>query len=230
MEIRILNFVEGARKAEGLSVVIDVFRAFSLECYVYAQNAKIIIPVADVKQAISLKREHQDYILIGEREEKKIEGFDFGNSPSQIMNQDFSGKTIVHTTSAGTHGIVNSINASEVITGSFVNAKAIIKYIKKTKTDIVSLVCMGYSALSKTEEDSLCAEYISEKLKDRNPDFAKMVNTIRSTSGTRFFDLLKAEHCPAEDFNLCLDLNRFNFIIRADKQLNGLIFNRKIEF
>ena len=33
MEIRILELIEGAKKAEGLTVIIDVFRAFSLECY-----------------------------------------------------------------------------------------------------------------------------------------------------------------------------------------------------
>ena len=37
MEIRILELIEGAKKAEGLTVIIDVFRAFSLECYLYAR-------------------------------------------------------------------------------------------------------------------------------------------------------------------------------------------------
>ena len=39
MEIRILELIEGAKKAEGLTVIIDVFRAFSLECYLYARGA-----------------------------------------------------------------------------------------------------------------------------------------------------------------------------------------------
>ena len=35
MKINILHLIEGAKKAEGLTVIIDVFRAFSLECYLY---------------------------------------------------------------------------------------------------------------------------------------------------------------------------------------------------
>lgn len=227
MEIRILDLVEGAKQAVGLTVIIDVFRAFSLECYLYAQHAKLIIPVADIQLAFDLKRKNPDYLLIGEREEKKIEGFDFGNSPANIINYDFSEKTIVHTTSAGTLGIINATKASEIITGSFVNAEAILNYIKKTQPEIVSLVCMGYSARLKTEEDSLCAEYISARLKNQQPDFDNMVKTIRSTSGKRFFDPSKASYCPPGDFNLCLDLNRFSFVIRAEKQSSGLIYNQK---
>lgn len=34
-EVKILRLIEGAKMAEGLTVIIDVFRAFSLECYLY---------------------------------------------------------------------------------------------------------------------------------------------------------------------------------------------------
>lgn len=44
MEIRILELIEGAKKAEGLTVIIDVFRAFSLECYLYARGASAVFP------------------------------------------------------------------------------------------------------------------------------------------------------------------------------------------
>lgn len=229
MNIDILHLTEGARQATGLTVIIDVFRAFSLECYLYEQNAKLIIPVADVEQAFNLKKENPDFVLIGEREEKKVPGFDFGNSPTHILSMDFSGRTIVHTTSAGTRGIFNAINAKEIITGSFVNAEAIIRYIKKNMYKDVSLVCMGYSAQTQTEEDNLCAEYISGRLRNETPDFQKMVEIIKQTSGKRFFDKTKASYCPSNDFNLCLQLSRFNFIIRAIRQADGTIFNQKIE-
>ena len=40
MKIRILKTIEGAKEAEGLTVLIDVFRAFSLECYLFASGAR----------------------------------------------------------------------------------------------------------------------------------------------------------------------------------------------
>jgi 2-phosphosulfolactate phosphatase len=209
-------------------VIIDVFRAFSLECYLYANNAKLIIPVLEISEAWSLKEKNPDFLLIGERNEIMVEGFNFGNSPFHILKENFSGKTIIHTTSAGTQGIINAKGANEIITGSFVNVGAIIRYILKSKSQKVSLVCMGYSALSKTEEDTLCAEYIYNQLNGNEMDFNKIVDKIRKTSGQRFFDRSKAGYNPKEDFDLCLDLNRFDFVIRAEKQENGLIYNRKI--
>ncbi len=48
MQIEVMDFVEGARKARGVAVVIDVFRAFSVACYAYARGAKRLIPMAEI--------------------------------------------------------------------------------------------------------------------------------------------------------------------------------------
>jgi 2-phosphosulfolactate phosphatase len=37
------------------------------------------------------------------------EGFDFGNSPTQVMKLDLRGRALVQRTSAGTQGIVRSV-------------------------------------------------------------------------------------------------------------------------
>ena len=228
MNIEILQLVEGAKKATGLTVIIDVFRAFSVEAYVFDKGAERIIPVGEVDHAYKLKEENPDYILIGERNEQMLPGFDFGNSPLQVMKFDFSGKTAVHTTSAGTQGMVNAVNADEILTGSFVNAGAIVNYIKAKNPENVSLVCMGYSAKYPIEEDTFCAEYIKNSLTGKPSDFDGMVETIRNTSGKRFFDPEKAAYNPPEDFDLCMNLNRFDFVIRADKNKEGLLTLNKI--
>jgi len=226
MEIRLLNLLEGAREATGLTVIIDVFRAFSLECYAVENGAARILPVGDIEQAYQLKKEHPDYVLIGEREEKKPKGFDFGNSPSQIREFDFSGKTIVHTTSSGTQGLVNAVNADEIITGSFVNAGAIIEYIRRKKPETVSLVGMGYATLYNVEEDDLCGLYISNALKGIPNDFEKMKEEIRRTSGARFFINENQHFAPKIDFELCLNINRFNFVLKRYIENEALVLKR----
>lgn len=223
MNIEVLHLVEGAKKARGLTVVIDVFRAFSLACYMTNQGAKRIIPVDDIGTAYRLKAENPDYLLAGERYNKKPSGFDFGNSPHQVRKYDLNGKTVIHTTSAGTKGIVNAVLSDDILTGSFVNAGAIIRYVKKNKPQEVSLVCMGYAASRQIEEDNYCAMYIKNALENRNSDFEQMVKIIRNTSGKRFFIDDMQEHCPSEDFYLCLDLNRFDFVLKAEKTSAGLI-------
>jgi 2-phosphosulfolactate phosphatase len=216
MKIQILQLLDGAKKAEGLTVVIDVFRAFSVACYVSHNGANTILPVGDINEAYSLKRNNPGYILIGERNERVPEGFDFGNCPTHILHQDFTGKTIVHTTSAGTQGLVNAVNAFERITGSFVNAPAIVKYIKIQQPSVVSLVCMGYSMKHPTEEDTLCAEYIKDCLEEKPVDFNHMKEVIRNTSAKRLFAPENQIFSPASDFDLCMDLGRFDFVLKAE--------------
>jgi len=227
MEIKILQLTEGAKLAKGLTVVIDVFRAFSTACYLFAAGAEKIIPVEHVEEAFDLKKLYPDVVMLGERFERKVPGFDFGNSPTHIMNQDFNGKTIVMTTSSGTKGITNAALADEIITGSFVNAGAIIRYIQQKNPAVVSLVCMGYEGRYPTQEDTFLAEYVRDKLQGIEPDFAKMKEMLTVGDGARLLDPANHEWSPASDFELCLHPNRFDFILKIEK---GESFNwlRKI--
>jgi len=227
MEIEILQLLEGAQKARGLTVIIDVFRAFSTACYAFQAGIQRIYPVGDLEKAYFLKQQNPDYILVGERNEQKPEGFDFGNSPSQLLEATLSGKTMVHTTSSGTQGIANAKGAGEIITGSFVNAQAIINYIRKQQPEFVSLVCMGYSCQYPTDEDTLLAVYIKNELEGTPNDFQTMVEKIRAGDGARFFAPEKQEWAPAADFDLCLSLNRFDFVLKVENE-NGLNYLKKI--
>ena len=228
MTVEILQLLEGARKAQGLTVIIDVFRAFSTACYAYGSNIQRIYPVGDLEKAYQLKQINPEYILVGERNEQKPEGFDYGNSPSQLMTGNLSGKTMVHTTSSGTQGIANATHADEILTGSFVNALAIINYIRKQNPEKVSLVCMGYSCQYPTDEDTLLAVYIKNELEGIPNDFPAMVEQIRKGDGARFFAPEKQDWAPVADFDLCLSLNRFNFVLKVEQE-NDLNYLRKID-
>jgi 2-phosphosulfolactate phosphatase len=227
MQINILQLLEGARVAKGLTVIIDVFRAFSTACYIFHFGAKKIIPVGNLDYAFELKEKNNEFILIGERNEQKPAGFDFGNSPALLNKSVLEGKTVVHTTSSGTQGITHAKNADEIITGSFVNAGAIIRYIQKQQPKTVSLVCMGYACLQPTDEDTLCAEYIKNELDGKPNYFQKITETIKNGDGKRFFDPKKQSFSPQKDFELCLVLNRFDFILKVEKE-NDLNYLRKI--
>ncbi|MCB0214603.1 MAG: 2-phosphosulfolactate phosphatase, partial [Anaerolineae bacterium] len=77
--IQILDFVDGARQATGLTVVIDVFRAFSTACYLFDQGAERVIPVEGLETARMLQQQNDSFILIGERGGRKVGGFRYGN-------------------------------------------------------------------------------------------------------------------------------------------------------
>ena len=218
MDIQILHLLEGAKAARGLTVIIDVFRAFTVETYLMRNNAQRIIPVGDVAFAREYKKAHPDTILCGEREGVIIEGFDFGNSPSQLEHVDLTGKTVIHTTSAGTQGIANASGADEILTGSLVNAKAIAQYIKRQNPETVSLVCMGLMATEQTEEDNLCAEYIKSLLEGSPmPNIRAEMAKLKQTSGAKFFDPAQQEVFPEQDFHLCMQLDSVDFVLRLKK-------------
>ncbi len=227
MNVEILQLLEGAREARGLTVIIDVFRAFSTACYAFGNGIQRIYPVGDLEKAYELKRQNPGYILVGERNEQKPEGFDFGNSPSQLLTADLNAKTMVHTTSSGTQGIANATGADEILTGSFVNAQAIVNYIRKKNPEKVSLVCMGYSCQYPTDEDTLLGIYIKNELEGKANDFPAMVEQLRKGDGARFFAPEKQEWAPSADFDLCLSLNRFNFVLKVEQE-NGINYLKKI--
>ena len=181
MEIKILQLIEGAKAARGITVIIDVFRAFSLESYLFASGVECIYPIGDSDKAYQMKKDHPDWILAGERGGAILPGFDTGNAPSELYKLDLQGKTVIHTTSAGTQGVANATGASEILGAGLVNAKATAKYIQGSGADTVSLVCMGLDAKVPTEEDTLCARYIKAILegKESEIDMAAEIEKTR---------------------------------------------------
>ncbi len=231
MNIHILEFLKGAKKATGLTIIIDVFRAFSTSCYIYANGARKIIPVVDLRVAYRLKDENPDFLLLGERGGEKPKGFDFGNSPSQIEGLNFNGRTVIQTTSSGTKGLIGAKNTDEIITGSFVNAGAVVKYIESKNPKEISLVAMGLNARESAEEDLLCAKYIRDSLISKLNDFENILEHLKNTQELqKFFDPDK-DWYPERDFELCLTLNRLilcsrsNLIRGPSFVLRGLTFN-----
>jgi len=222
MEISIKEFLQGAKDAEGLTVIIDVFRAFSVACYAFDRGAGRIIDVSEPEEAFSLRKKLiKETILVGERDERKIEGFDAGNSPTEILLADITDKTMIHTTTAGTNGILNAVNATEILGAGLVNAGAVANYIKRSSAKKVTLVAMGYRACTRADEDILCARFIRDLVNDKNPDIRKEVMELMNGSGARFFNPANVQHSPPTDFFLCSDVNRFNFVLRAERNQSG---------
>lgn len=228
MQINILQRGE-EDKAKGLVVVIDVFRAFSTTCYIYENGAEKIIPVGEIELAYDLKKQNNEYILMGERNGYIQPGFDYGNSPWENRNVDFNGKTVVLTTTAGTQGIIRVKDiADEIITGSFVNAGAVINYIKHKNPDDVSLLCTDTPNNPARDEDMVCAKYIRNALTGEQNDFSKIKEHLQNDGpGDDFFNLSVTSR-PKEDFELCLELNKFNFITKVELDENNTLYLKKI--
>jgi 2-phosphosulfolactate phosphatase len=219
-----VDFVAGARAARGIAVVIDVFRAFSLAAYAFGRGANSVVPVAAVDLAHELKRSHPDWLLVGERHARQLPGFDCGNSPTQLEQFDLRNRILIHTTHAGTQGLLNAESADEVLTGALVNAGAIVRYIQSKKPGRVTLVRMGHEATQRCEEDDVCAQILSARLTgDRIEELSLVKNLRHASSAQKFFDPA-CDWAPAGDFERCTQLDKFDFVLRlsADQELPSL--------
>ncbi|MBA3030257.1 MAG: 2-phosphosulfolactate phosphatase [Desulfobacteraceae bacterium] len=213
-DIRILQQSREGVKAEGLTVIIDVFRAFTTACCFIERGAKRLIPLADAGKAYDLKQHNPDFFFAGERAGEKLPEADFGNSPSKAIELDLKGRTVVFTTSAGTQGFQAAVGASELVSGSFCNAGAIVRYIQKQNPDSVSLMCMGHRDIRPSDEDTLCAEYICRALNGERMSRVEIRARLRiSPDAKKFFD--SDIHWASEaDFDFCTDVDRFDFILK----------------
>jgi len=222
MQVECVDFVEGAQKARGIAVVIDVFRAFTTSCYCFASGARSFLAVGSSERALSMREQYPETLLLGERYGKPLPGFDFGNSPSAVMNRDLTGRTVIHTTHAGTQGLVNATGAEQVLTGAFVNARATADYIISQRPLHVTLVRMGLHAETPCDEDWLYADYLAGLLRGESISERVIARKLKNSAfSQRFFDPAQP-WSPEQDFHCCLEFNKFDFVLRAHAVDNDL--------
>ncbi|MCW5910025.1 MAG: 2-phosphosulfolactate phosphatase [Cyclobacteriaceae bacterium] len=148
-------------------VVVDILRATSCMVTAFAHGAERIVPFASQEECLQMKT--RGYITSGERDGKKVEGFDKGNSPFEYMGFEVAGKKIAFTTTNGTQAIEKSKSAREIIIGSFLNLSSITKYLLFSHNNIL-VVCAGWKGKVNLE-DTLFAGALVERLKNHiEPD------------------------------------------------------------
>jgi len=147
-------------------VVIDIFRATSSICYGIENGADAIIPVSQVEECLAYQEIHPEYLLAAERNGEVVSGFDFGNSPFSYTKEKVNGKTVVLTTTNGTHALHLSRSAKKIIIGSFLNLTAVCDWLKDQHENVL-LVCAGWKN-NFNLEDTLFAGAVTDQLKNHN--------------------------------------------------------------
>lgn len=145
-------------------VIIDVLRASSTIVTALMNGAKGIIPVEDMGEASKIAQnvDSDAYMLCGEKDGVKIEGYDLGNSPLEYTPETVKGKMLIFNTTNGTKAIKKSLGSSHIFIASFLNLSAMASAIEKLEKDIV-LVCAGWKGRL-AFEDILLAGNIIHKL------------------------------------------------------------------
>jgi len=142
-------------------VVVDILRATSCMTTALAHGIDSIAPFAQLQDCLAMKE--KGYYTAGERDGRKVDGFDLGNSPFEYQDPELKGKKIAFTTTNGTQAIVKSLGAKEIIIGSFLNLSAVTEHLQKSQLDVL-VVCAGWKGKVNLE-DTLFAGALVEKLK-----------------------------------------------------------------
>jgi len=144
-------------------VIVDIFRATSTIISALANGVSQIIPFSNLEDCRAMQS--QGYIIAGERDGRKADGFELGNSPIAFLNGNYSGKKIAMTTTNGTLAIEKSKEgANNIIIGSFLNLEALSQYLITKEQDVL-ILCAGWKGKFNLE-DSLFAGALANGLKN----------------------------------------------------------------
>jgi len=172
MNIRMLSLEDGARQATGTVIIIDVFRAFTVEAAGFSRGVKNFILTEDVDQAIAWRKKGIGKYVIGEVGGEKPIEFDFPNSPRPFIDNEtkFIGETMIHRSSSGTCGVCWAApQADQIYAACFNNAEATYKIYWKTTLKSSQLLLWGLEVAS-AQMKTNCARITSEAgLKTANP-------------------------------------------------------------
>jgi 2-phosphosulfolactate phosphatase len=170
MRVERRSLLAGAADAHGIVVVIDVLRAFSCSALMFHYGVRDLALVRTPQEALAFRDRDPDYLVAGEVKGVKVEGFDLGNSPADIVAKGeafFRNRRVAVRSSAGTQGVLAAAaNAGQVILGSYMTADAIARYIRTTGGNdaVVTIVAMGFEGIAPAVEDERCGDYIEHLL------------------------------------------------------------------
>lgn len=215
--------LETCHTATGIVLVIDVLRAFSTAAYAFSRGAKEIRLVSTVEEALELKSQLPNAKAMGEVGGLPPAGFDFGNSPTRILEHDLTGITLIQRTGAGTQGAVRSVHAEVMFATSFVVAQATMDQVLRLHPEEVTFVVTGGTD---NAEDLACAEFLEKQLTGQAIDAD---NLIRRVVQSRDASQHMNDHpqFPRSDLDFCTRINAFDFAMPIERK-NGFLIMQAI--
>lgn len=228
MDVRIESLVEGARRAVGTVIVIDVFRAFTTAAIAFARGAREIILTAEPQAALALRDAGIGDLCMGEVGGKRPPGFDLGNSPYEISQALVRGKVIIQSTRAGTVGVCAVGDCEALYAASFLTAHATAQQVRATRPRVVTLVAMGSQGQNRTDEDEQCALYLRNLLLGSQPDREAVRQLVLVGAETAKFGDPEQQHFHPKDRDLALEIDTLDFAIEVQRR-DGLLVASKRE-
>lgn len=205
-------------------VVVDIFRATSTMVAALANGISEIKTCADLEECRAMAS--SGYLIAGERNGIKADGFQLGNSPLAYLAGEYQNQKLAMTTTNGTLAISKSTGAEEILIGAFPNLQATVSYIQSRDTDVL-IHCAGWKGKFNLE-DSLYAGALVKALESTHKsddDGAIAMKSLYEKEGHNLKGFLsQASHAKRlqnhnidSDIDFCLTLDLFSLVGKVDK-------------
>jgi 2-phosphosulfolactate phosphatase len=218
--------IKDRRLSDKLIVVIDVLRASSTIVTALAYGCRGLVPILSPEQAKEKAQQFkkEEVLLGGEREGRKIKGFDLGNSPREYQKEIVEDRIIIFSTTNGVKTLERVRGAFRIIIASFLNLQATFNYCSKFQGDIL-LACAGKEGYFSLE-DTVCAGMLINSLRDIYSDTCQEVDAnltaqvLYKKFGNNILEMLrKSQHGRylesiglRKDLEFCSQLDIFNIV------------------
>jgi 2-phosphosulfolactate phosphatase len=215
---------DGCADIGDVAVVVDVLRAFSFAAYALNAGADRLVLMERLDDAAAVVARLPG--ALAGKDGPPEPGFDLFNSPGQVLERsDLGGRTVVHRTMAGTIGAVAARAAEHLYCASFVVAGATAQRVRDLQPTAVTFVITGDGG--QADEDLACAEHIAACIDDPDADPGPQLRRA-AQAGERLRRAVELGYAGVhpDDVDLCLDVDRFDFAMRAVDE-DGLLTLRK---
>ena len=184
--------------------------------------------VAEVDEALDLLAQGVGDLCMGEVGGVRPKGFHFGNSPFELSRAEVQGKTLIQSTRAGTVGVSAARRADRIYAVSLVIAGSTVEAVQRQAPGLVTIVAMGGEGTFRTDEDEQCALYLRNLFEGRQPDREAVRSLVLAGGEAQKYGDPERPHFHAEDRRIAVEIDRFPFAIRVDRE-DGLLVARREE-
>ncbi len=206
MKIFLATGVEGARRARGVVVVIDVLRSFTVSAYALAGGARECLLVTTVAEARALAAQIPGSLVSAEEGALPVEGIPISNSPTQIRSEELNGRVLIQRSSAGTQ-VMAAVQTDEgMFAASLVVARATAQACLLRSPTTLTLI-----ASADHPEDHACARYMEALIRGDRPDIEQLLTPLRESERYACASGGGWPGFPPTDLELSLATDRFDF-------------------
>jgi 2-phosphosulfolactate phosphatase len=201
-----------------VAVVVDVLRATSTIAQALESGFERIYCCREVDDALALRERLGEGLLGGERSAVRIEGFDLGASPREVLEPQ--GEVLIYSTTNGTGAVLAAAGACrEVVLGSLLNLSAVAEAVRE---DCV-IVCAGFQGAFALD-DAYCAGRLVQLLDGDRTDAAIAAELVARSFATAWDGLMARTYGPPgleDDIRYCAQENVVQAVPRLARMVDG---------